>query len=436
MFLSFCAAKAQCIRSWHFNKLYTGVIFIVAEILTVGTEILLGNIVNDNAAFISRELANLGIAVYTQTSVGDNHDRLANALERAFINADIVITTGGLGPTQDDITKTVAANYFKSKLIMHEESRQRIMERFKWRGELPENVERNALVPEGAEILQNDHGSAPGICMERDGKTLIMLPGPPHEMQPMFKNYAAAVLRNKTDGVFISRTLKITGHGETAVESKLRDMIDAQTNPTIALYAKIGEVEARITASAPDEKAANDLLAPVANEIYKRLNPQVYGENDALLAEIIINLLKEKKHTLTVAESCTGGLVSSILIDIPGCSEVFREGFITYSNEAKSARLSVSEDLIKTHGAVSAETAAAMAEGAAKASGSSVGLSITGIAGPGGGTPEKPVGLVYFGLFIADREILIEKHTLSGERNAIRNRAAILALDFLRRNLS
>ncbi|MDR0272388.1 MAG: competence/damage-inducible protein A [Clostridiales bacterium] len=404
-----------------------------AEILTVGTEILLGNIVNDNAAFLSRELANLGVAVYTHTSVGDNHPRLANALEHAFINADIVITTGGLGPTQDDITKTVAAEFFSRKLVTHEESFARIKERFAG-GALPENVERNALVPEGAEILQNDHGSAPGICIESDGKILIMLPGPPHEMEPMFKNYASNFLRRKSDKIFLSRTLKIIGIGETAVESQLRDLVDAQTNPTIAPYATIGEVQLRITASAENEAEARNIIAPVADEIYKRLNPQVYGEDEAELAEIIVNKLKGKNLTLAVAESCTGGLVSSMLVEISGCSAVLRESFITYSNEAKTARLSVSPEILKTHGAVSPETAAAMAEGAAKSAGANIGLSITGIAGPDGGTPEKPVGLVYIGHFI-NGKTQTEKHNISGNRNVVRTRSAIRALDFLRRSL-
>ena len=407
---------------------------MIAEILTVGTEILLGNIVNSNAAFLSRELARHGVGVYTHTSVGDNHARLAAAFERAFEKADIIITTGGLGPTQDDITKGVAAEYFGLEMEMHEESLRRVYARFEKR-EVPENVERNAIVPKGAKILPNDNGSAPGICIETGGKILIMLPGPPHEMQPMFTNYAADILRRKTNRVFASRTLKIIGLGETAVESQLRDLIDAQTNPTIAPYAKVGEVHVRITASAEDEAGAQGLIAPVAEEIYNRLNPRVYGEDEIALAEVVINLLKNHGYSLAVAESCTGGLISSSLVDVSGCSAVLREGFVTYSNEAKTARLSVSENLLETHGAVSPEVAAAMAEGAAKASGATIGLSITGIAGPDGGTPEKPVGLVYIGLFIQGKETQTAEHRLTGNRNVVRTRSAILALDFLRRNL-
>jgi nicotinamide-nucleotide amidase len=407
---------------------------MTAEILTVGTEILLGNIVNANAAFLSQELAKLGIAVYTHTSVGDNHSRLAAAFSRAFEKADIVITTGGLGPTLDDITKGVAAEHFGLKLTMHEESRQRIIKRFANR-ELPENVERNALIPQNAQVFQNDNGSAPGICLEANGKILIMLPGPPHEMQPMFTNHAAAFLRGKTDKVFISRTLKIIGQGETAVESKLCDLINAQTNPTIAPYAKVGEVHVRVTASAANENAAHALLTPVTAEIHKRLTPQIYAENETTLAEAVIALLKKHKHTLAVAESCTGGLISSELVSVSGCSEILREALVTYSNEAKISRLSVCEKTLETQGAVSPEVAAQMAEGAAKTSNTTTALSITGIAGPSGGTPEKPVGLIYIGLYVKGKDTQVAKHIVSGSREVIRIRSVILALDFLRRNI-
>ncbi|MCL2455912.1 MAG: competence/damage-inducible protein A [Defluviitaleaceae bacterium] len=352
---------------------------MTAEILSVGTEILLGNITNSNAAFLSRELASLGVAVYTHTAVGDNHARLEAAISRAFSAADIVVTTGGLGPTADDITKTVAAKFFGLELEIHEESRQKIFARFA--GKIPENSERNALVPVGAKIFPNDNGCAPGICIERNGKILLMFPGPPHELQPMFLNYAADFLRKKSARVFLSRTLKIIGAGETAVESQLRDLIDAQKNPTIAPYAKIGEVHIRLTASAANEQDARDLLAPVANEIYARLSPKIFAEDDTSLAEIVLALLKKQNHSLAVAESCTGGLVVSELVGVAGCSEILREGLVTYSNESKIARLSVCEKLLAKHGAVSEEVAAAMAKNAAITSGASVGLSTTGIAG-------------------------------------------------------
>jgi nicotinamide-nucleotide amidase len=251
----------------------------------------------------------------------------------------------------------------------------------------------------------------------------------------MFKNYAAAFLRQKTDGVFVSRTLKIIGMGETAVETELRDLIDTQTNPTIAPYAKVGEVHIRITASAPTEPAAQALLAPVADEIYSRMHPRVYAEDDLSLAETVLEKLLSQNHTLAIAESCTGGLVASNIVAVPGSSAVFREGFVTYSNEAKINRLSVPEDILENFGAVSPETAAAMAEGAAKAAGTTIGLSTTGIAGPDGGSAEKPVGLVYIGLYIEGRDTQTSRHNTIGNRNEVRTRSAILALDLLRRNL-
>jgi len=394
----------------------------------------LGNITNSNAAFLSRELAGIGVAVFRHTSVGDNHERLRRAMESAFENADIVITTGGLGPTQDDITKTVAAEFFGLQLEIHEESKLRILKRFAGRN-LPESVERNALVPAGAMVFANENGSAPGICLENCGRILIMLPGPPHEMQPMFLRHGLDFLRKKTDRVFVSRTLKMTGIGETAVEAALQDIIDAQTNPTIAPYAKVGEVHVRITASGADTAAANALLLPTADEIYSRLGEKIYGEDDVPLAETVLQLLRCGGHSLAVAESCTGGLIAAEIVSVAGSSDIFCEGFVTYSNEAKTARILVAAEILAAHGAVSAETAAAMAIGAAKTAGASVAISTTGIAGPGGGTAEKPVGLVYVGLFIAGHGTFTSRFNLIGGRNEIRRCATILALDFLRRTV-
>jgi len=419
---------------------------MTAEILSVGTELLLGTIVNTNAAFLSEALAKLGIAVYSQATVGDNHDRLMLQLQQSFGKADMLIVSGGLGPTQDDITKSVAAEYFGQALVMHEESLNRIKARFAGR-ELPDNVERNALVLENAEILLNDNGAAPGIIIEKDGKTLIMLPGPPHEMEPMFTTYATAFLRKKTDRVFLSRTIKIIGIGESKVETMLQDLIDAQTNPTIAPYAKVGEVHVRVTASAPDEQAAKDLIHPLVTEICNRLTPHVYNESvilpqekeselneESTLAEIVINLIKSQHNTLAIAESCTGGLLTADLVAIPGCSAILYEGLATYANISKIRRLGVSEDIIMTHGAVSRETAGAMAEGIAKTSGATIGISTTGIAGPDGGTPEKPVGLVYIGIHM-DGKTETHEYKVIGNRNEIRTRVVKLALNILRQKM-
>ena len=409
---------------------------MTAEILSVGTELLLGNIVNTNAAFLSQELAGLGISVFRQTTVGDNHKRLFTALENAFANADVVIISGGLGPTLDDITKEVAAEYFGRKLVLHEKSLERIKIRFAtWGRELPTNTSRNAIIPENSIVLPNDNGSAPGVVVEDNGKTLILLPGPPHEMIPMFTNYVSPFLQQKSERVFVSRTLKIIGIGESQVESMLMDLITAQTNPTIAPYAKVGDCHVRVTASAECEEDAEKLIAPIAAEIYRRLDPHIYSDNGLTLPEIVVSLLETQNHTLAVAESCTGGLIMSELVSVAGCSSVFLEGLCTYSNEAKTARLGVPANLIQNHGAVSAEVAAAMAERAAEISGATVGVSTTGIAGPGGGTAVKPVGLLYVGLCI-NGQTETAMFNITGNRNEVRLRAANLAMDVLRQRLT
>ena len=440
---------------------------MTAEIISVGTELLLGTIVNTNAAFLSRKLADLGIAIYSQSTVGDNHERLMAGIKHAFgkdEKTDIVIISGGLGPTQDDITKDVAAKYFNRGLVMHEESLDRIKIRFADQERKLGNESRNALIPENADVLPNDNGLAPGIIIEESGKILILLPGPPHELEPMFTKYAIPFLSKKTDRVFVSRTLKIIGLGELAVETKIQDLISAQTNPTIAPYAKVGEVHIRLTASAADTASAEKLIAPIAEEIYSRLSLNIltprqsfalqnfatplgkgvtppsqansliggviYGEDETTLESAVIARIKALNQTLATAESCTGGMIASTLISAPGSSAVFNEGLITYSNESKIARLNISPEIIKTYGAVSPQTAAAMAEGAAKSAKASIGLSTTGIAGPGGGTPEKPVGLVYIGVYVNGQAKTVS-HKLKGDRNEIRIRATKLALHML-----
>ena len=402
---------------------------MIAEILAIGTELLLGDIANTNAQFLSKALAALGISVYGHTAVGDNATRLSAALKHAFSKADMVVACGGLGPTLDDITKEVSAAYFGKEMMLHQESWAAIEKRFAGR-KLPENVKRNAMVPDGSIIFPNNHGAAPGVCIEENGKILILLPGPPHELEPMFMDYAVPFLRQKTDLTFVSRTLKIVGVGESQVETELQDLIKAQQNPTIAPYAKLTEVALRITASAKDETAAREILEPTAKEVYNRLGQHIYGEDDANLAEAVLCLLRKKGLKLAIAESCTGGLLTSAFVDIAGSSDVVQEGVVTYSNDAKIARLGVDEELLFVHGAVSPQVAAAMAEGVARTSG--VGISTTGIAGPGGGTDDKPVGLVYIGLCIKGKETKTKELRLIGDRNEIRARAVVQALDMLR----
>lgn len=407
-----------------------------AEILAVGTELLLGDIVNTNAQFLAQELASLGIEVYYQTVVGDNPKRLEDTIFHAFSRADLIITTGGLGPTEDDLTKETAAKYFGEKLVLDEKALARIEKFFKSVGrEMTENNVKQAMVPEhNGTVLYNDNGTAPGIIIEKNGKMIIMLPGPPRETVPMFLNQAKPYLAKKQEATFVSRILRVAGVGESAMETKVKDLIDAQTNPTIAPYAKDGEAILRITARAKDEEEANRLIDPVAAALRERLGHAVYAEGETDMETVVAQLLLEKNKTLAVAESCTGGMIASALVEYPGISKALLEGCVTYSNDAKMRRLGVKAETLEKYGAVSPETAAEMAEGIARTSGADIGLATTGIAGPDGGTPEKPVGLVYIALHDGG-ETKVKELRFAGKRNKIRERAAYAALDWLRRAL-
>ncbi len=405
------------------------------EILAVGTELLLGEIVNTNAQFLSEQLARLGISVYYQTVVGDNWDRLYQAYESAFDRSDLVITTGGLGPTADDITKEVGAEFFKKQLVLDEKTLNEMKQYFKKQGfDWTENNTKQAYKPEGSLSLKNDVGTAPGCMISENGKILIMLPGPPFEMEPMFENYVLPELKKKSSLVFCSRRIKICGIGESKAESLVKDLIDKQTNPTIAPYAKMGETALRVTASAKNEAEALEIMQPTIDEIKSRLGDNVYAVGETTLEEAVVKLLMDKRLTISLAESCTGGLLTAQLVNCPGVSDVLLEGAVTYSNEAKIKRLGVKEQTLKTYGAVSRETAKEMAEGIKQFSGSDVGVAITGITGPGGGTEEKPVGLVYIAVSINGTTNVKEMKYL-GDRAKIRMRTVITALDFIRRAL-
>ncbi len=406
-----------------------------AEILAVGTELLLGEIVNTNAQFLSQKLAELGIGVYYQTVVGDNRERLLKAFEDAFNRAELVITTGGLGPTDDDLTKEVAAEFFGKQLVLHEESLQQMQAYFKKQGfDWTENNKKQALMPEGSTPLKNDAGTAPGCLMNENGKVLILLPGPPLEMKPMFENYAMPHLQGKSDVVFYSKRVKICGVGESKAATIVSDLLENQTNPTIAPYAGSSEVALRVTACAKSEAEAEEIMRPTIEEIKKRLGDNVYGVGDITLEQAVMNALLEKGKKIAVAESCTGGLLAARLVNCSGISDVLVEGVVAYSNEAKVKRLGVSEDTLKKHGAVSKEVAVEMAEGICKASGASVGVSTTGVAGPTGGTEEKPVGLVYIAVCV-DGKTKAWKMNFLGDRERIRNRTVVMALDYIRREL-
>ena len=409
---------------------------MTAEIICVGTELLLGNIVNTNAAFLSEKLAYLGINCYFQTVVGDNRDRLLSVINTALSRADILIFSGGLGPTEDDLTKETVAEALGKKLIRDKWAEQEIADYFALRGRIPtDNNWKQADVIEGCEILYNKNGTAPGIFVSEGEKTVILLPGPPLELKSMFTDSVMPKLQQKCGQVFYSQTVKIVGPGESSVETQILDMLNTQENPTIAPYAKTGEVHLRVTARAKDEKEAREKTAPVVEELYRRFGNAVYTTDaDETLEMALTKLLIKKKYTMTPAESCTGGMIAARMVNAPGVSAVLKSGFITYANEAKEELLGVSHDTLEKFGAVSRETAEEMAEGAVKAAHTDAAVAVTGIAGPDGGTKEKPVGLVYIGVNVRGNVEVREYH-FSGSRQKIRESVTAAALTFLREKL-
>lgn len=409
---------------------------MTAEIICVGTELLLGNIVNTNAAFLSEKLAYLGINCYFQTVVGDNRDRLLSVINTVLSRADILIFSGGLGPTEDDLTKETVAEALGKKLIRDKWAEQEIADYFALRGRIPtDNNWKQADVIEGCEILYNKNGTAPGIFVSEGEKTVILLPGPPLELKSMFTDSVMPKLQQKCGQVFYSQTVKIVGPGESSVETQILDMLNTQENPTIAPYAKTGEVHLRVTARAKDEKEAREKTAPVVEELYRRFGKAVYTTDaDETLEMALTKLLIKKKYTMTTAESCTGGMIAARMVNAPGVSAVLKSGFITYANEAKEELLGVSHDTLEKFGAVSRETAEEMAEGAVKAAHTDVAVAVTGIAGPDGGTKEKPVGLVYIGVNVRGNVEVREYH-FSGSRQKIRESVTAAALTFLREKL-
>ena len=406
-----------------------------AEILAVGTELLMGQIVNTNAQYISSKLPEAGVGVYYHSVVGDNPDRLEECLKLALERCDIVITTGGLGPTQDDLTKETISRVCGKKLVVHEESLNKIKNYFSRLGkQMPQNNEKQAYMPEGCILLKNNNGTAPGCMIEMGEKVVVMLPGPPVEMKPMFMDYVMPYFKNKGDYSLESVILRVFGIGESAMETKIMDLIDGQTNPTIATYAKEGEVTIRVTASVPKGESAETILIPVVNEIKRRTGDNLYSDKDETLDAVAAGLLLKNSITIATAESCTGGLISENLTDIPGISRVFMGGAVTYSNEAKMEYLGVKAQTLEAYGAVSRETAVEMAEGIRNRLKTNIGISVTGIAGPDGGTAQKPVGLVYIGLS-SDSGTVTKELRLSGNRKKIRTVTALNVFDLIRRHI-
>lgn len=408
-----------------------------AELIAVGTELLLGNIANTDAQMISEGLSQLGINVYYHTVVGDNPQRVRDAVEIARKRADILITTGGLGPTCDDLTKVAIAQAFGKELVFHEESAQRIRDRFAALGRpITENNYQQAMIPEGATVLPNDWGTAPGVAFEADGTHVILLPGPPQECEMMFRHRAVPYLKALADGVIVSRTIKTFGIGESAAEAKLRDLMNALHNPTLAPYAKPTGTELRITAHAQTEEEALALIVPIEDQVKERLGDVVIGVDVSSLEEVCLALLKEKGLTVGTAESCTGGLIAKLLTDLPGASAVFRGGVVSYCDAVKAGALGVPYDLLDQYGAVSAQVAEAMALGAREALGCDIALSATGVAGPDSDDRGNPVGLVYLGIAWAGGCHVAVYQGGKVERERIRRQSAQTALDLLRRHLT
>lgn len=403
------------------------------EIISVGTELLLGEIVNLDAQIISQGLSEQGINVFYHTVVGDNSERLKKALAIAKERAGIIITTGGLGPTADDLTKETIAAAFGKKLAMDEQQLVRLRQRMTTR--MTPNNEKQAVLPEGCTVLENDWGTAPGCAFEADGCHVIMLPGPPRECEPMFFKRALPYLESLRDGVIRSRYIKVFGMGESEMESKLSYLMDNLKNPTAAPYAKEGECLVRVTAKAPTEEEALALCEPVVREVCDVLGDVVYGVDVQSLEQVVVDGLLKRRLTVALAESCTGGLIARRLTDVPGASGAFGCGLVTYSNEMKTQLLGVSPETLAQHGAVSPETALEMARGARRVGHADIGVGVTGIAGPDGGTAEKPVGLFYVAISTAEGEQVIERVRKNATRERTRLYASSCALDLIRRTV-
>lgn len=411
---------------------------MIAELISVGTEILLGNIVNTNAKYIAEKCALLGFSLYNQVAVGDNEERLEETFNIAYNRADVVILTGGLGPTKDDLTKEVVASAMGLPLLYDEATLAFLKDFFSKRktGIMPESNLKQALVPEGAIVLTNDNGTAPGLIIEKDGRAVVLLPGPPNEMVPMFEKDVVPYLVKKENGTIFSVMVKLCGIGESAAEEVIKDLIDKQSNPTVAPYAKTGEVHFRITAKASDENEAKKLIDPVIEVIKTRLGDHIYTTDENLnLEDVIIRKLIGMKKTIATVESCTGGLLSGRLLNVPGASQVFREGYVTYTNESKMRIAGVNEYTLEKYGAVSPQTVTEMASGIERVSGADYTIAISGIAGPDGGTVDKPVGLVYIG-FCNNETVVVEENRFMGNRQKNRENAVIRALTMLWKHIN
>lgn len=406
---------------------------VVAEIISVGTELLMGQIVNTDAQYVAEKLSELGIDMLHQSVVGDNFERLNENLKTAEQRADIIITTGGLGPTDDDMTKECVCEFCEKKLVLNDDALDDIKEYFKKKNiEFTPNNEKQAKFPKDAVILKNSVGTAPGCIINARGKVFIVLPGPPRELKPMFKEYVVPYLKDKCSDVLFTKNVQVFGLGESKVEHMIKDIIRNQSNPTIATYCHPGYVTIRITSKAENEEKAKALVDPVAGEVINIFGDSVFEVGDRSITETVAGFLIDKEITISVSESCTGGLVSDALVKVSGISSVFKLGVVSYSNEAKMNMLGVKKETLDTVGAVSRETAIQMARGVMKAGNSDIGISTTGIAGPGSDNTNKPVGLVYIALSHEEETVVEELH-LNGTRNDIRQMTVLQVFNMIRK---
>ena len=405
-------------------------------ILSVGTEILFGQIVNTNTVYLSQQMNMLGFDVMYHYTVGDNPKRVEEMIDLAFQDCDLILTTGGLGPTQDDLTKEVACKALDDTLVMMDDVLEEITKYFKTLGrEMTENNKKQAIMPSRATVFHNYAGTAPGFALEKDGKYIICMPGPPREMKRMFQKSVVPFLQSMIDGALYYRQIRFFGIGESMLETQLLDLIDNQTDPTLATYAKEGECSLRIASKRATEEEAEHAVDEMLEKVKERVGHYIYSCDDEELAQVVADRLMEQGLTLSSAESCTGGMFASTMTDIPGISQCFDRGLVTYSNQAKMEELGVSAGTLEKFGAVSEETALEMVEGLKRVSGSDVCISVTGIAGPGGGSEEKPVGLVYIGFSYGDKKICKKIQMRNVNRSWNRHYTLLCMLNVIYRNI-
>lgn len=408
-----------------------------SAILSVGTELLFGQITNTNSVFLSQQLNYLGIDVMYHYTVGDNPKRLAEMIRQAFTDCDLIVTTGGLGPTQDDLTKEIAAEVLHDELILHEDLLKGLEDYFKRINRvMTENNKKQVYLPSRAVVFDNDSGTAPGFALEENGKTIICMPGPPREMTRMFELKVRPYLEAQSKDVIYYKMLRTFGIGESMLETELQQWIDGQTDPTLATYAKEGEACLRITSKRSTLEEARAAVEDMIEKVNQKVGRYVYSYDDEELYHVVGRKLLEQNISISSAESCTGGLFAQTLTEVPGISAVFDRGFVTYSNQAKMDELGVKAETLEKFGAVSEETAVEMAEGLKKVTGSRLCISVTGIAGPDGGTEEKPVGLVYICAILDDKRVSKEFKIRNISRKWNRNYTLLCMLDMVNHLIS